>query len=300
MENISSALHEEFSDYMLAEKNASHHTLENYKEDFKNFREFLITSDLNTDVTQAKTKDLRLYVTYLKISKKYASNSIRRKIHSLSSFYKYLTEMEYITLNPMLPIHAPKREEKLPIYLSKIELKRLLEAPSKYARFPEHHLRDKVLLELFIFTGARRQEVLQLNWQDVNFVQKTILIRNGKGKKQRIVPIPDALGADLVAYYLDTTPSPHTPVILSDTGNRMSVSALQTLFQRYIKKCALNNKGYTLHKLRHSYATHLHEAGVDVLTIQELLGHADLNSTKIYTHTSAKVLKDSVEKYQLF
>lgn len=296
MDTQASQLHEEFLDYMLSEKNASKLTLKSYKTDFKHFIEYLKISGRCENILECQTKDVRLFITYLKITKSYESNSVRRKIHSLSSFFNYLYEMEYIQANPMAPIHAPKRVEKLPIYFSKSDLKILLKSPEKFARFPEHRMRDKLLLELFIYTGARRSEVLQLNWCDVNFQEKTILI-NGKGKKQRIVPIVDDLGVDLLTYYLDTKPVPNAPLIISDAGGRMSVSAVQTLFQRYIKKSGLGNKGYTLHKLRHSFATHLHQAGVDVLTIQALLGHNDLNSTKIYTHTSINTLKENVEKF---
>lgn len=298
MNLLSAQLHEEFLNFMFAEKNASEYTLKNYKDDFRSFTEYLLVSGKTLDIAKCQTKDIRLYISFLKISKKYQSNSIRRKIHSLSSFYRYLCEMEYIQTNPMTPIHAPKREETLPVYLSKSELKRLLEAPFKFARFPEHRLRDRLILELFVFTGARRSEVIRLNWSDINFSQKTILL-NGKGKKQRVVPINDILGQDLVEYYSQVNPAQGTPVIISDAGNRISITGLQTLIRRYIIKSGLDGKGYTIHKLRHSFATHLHEAGVDVLTIQTLLGHSDLNSTKIYTHTSVQTLKDSVNKLKI-
>lgn len=279
MYTLSIQLHDEFLNYMFSEKNASKLTLQSYKTDFTNFLDYLKVSGISENVLECQTKDIRLFITYLKISKNYESNSIRRKIHSLSSFFNYLYEMEYIQTNPMVPIHAPKWIEKLPIYFSKADLRIPLKAPDKFARFTEHKMRDKLILELFIYTGARRSEVLQLNWSDVNFQQKTILI-NGKGNKQRIIPIVDDLGVDLVAYYLETKPTQNQPIIISDTGSRMSVTGLQTLFRRYLKKSILVNKGYTLHKLRHSFIGNIQLLTTNDKVLQKIARHSDVSFTK--------------------
>jgi len=199
----------------------------------------------------------------------------------------------------MLPIHAPKEEHKMPIYLTEHDLKLLLEAPKKYARFENHILRDTTLLKMLIYTGARRSEVLSMNWEDIDFGKQIINIRKGKGKKERIIPLHENLSCDLWEYLQTRLPLSNQAIFISDLGNRMSVSNFQTLFRRYLRKTGLEDKGYTIHKCRHSFASLLHQNGVDLLSIKELLGHEDLNSTKIYTHTNVSHLKSEVHKFPI-
>ncbi|MGF7058616.1 tyrosine-type recombinase/integrase [Brassicibacter mesophilus] len=289
----------EFLDYMASEKNASKLTLGSYETDFNVFTNFLSIGGIEPRLCAMTTQVLRRYVSYLKLHKGYKTNTVRRKIHSISSFFKYLLETEYIEKNPMLPIHAPKEEKHLPIYLKEHELKRLLETPEKYARFPEHRLRDKVMIELLVFTGARRSEVLSMDFDDIDFGKKTITIKKGKGNKQRVVPLIEPLASDLWEYLQERLPLSNKAILVSDLGSRMSVSNFQTLFRRYLDKSGLGKKGYTIHKVRHSYASLLHQQGVDIISIKELLGHEDLNSTKIYTHTTVNHLRKQVEKFPL-
>ncbi|MCT4619869.1 MAG: tyrosine-type recombinase/integrase [Marinisporobacter sp.] len=290
---------QEFIDYLQSEKNASNSTLTSYKTDFKIFTTFLAIGGIEPRLNTMTTATLRRYISYLKLHKNYKTNTIRRKIHSLSSFFKFLLEMEYIEKNPMLSIHAPQEEKNIPIYIKEKELKMLINAPEKHARFEEHKLRDKVLLELLIFTGARRSEVLNMDWDDVDFGKKTIKIRKTKNKKQRLVPLVEPLTSHLWNYLQTRMPLSNRAIIISDKGNRMSVSNMQTLFKRYLKKCGLDKKNYTIHKCRHSYASLLCQSGVDIVSIKELLGHEDLNSTKIYTHTNISHLRKQVEKFPL-
>lgn len=290
---------QEFIDYLKSEKNASKTTIVSYETDYKIFTVFLTIGGIEPRLNTMTTAILRRYISYLKLHKDYKTNTIRRKIHSLSSFFKFLLEMEYIEKNPMLSIHAPKEEKNIPIYIKERELKMLINAPAKYARFESHRLRDRVLLELLIFTGARKSEVLNMDWDDVDFGKKTIKIRKTKNKTQRLVPLVEPLLSDLWDYLQTRMPLSNRAIIISDTGNRMSVSNIQTLFKRYLKKCGLDKKGYTIHKCRHSYASLLCQSGVDIISIKELLGHEDLNSTKIYTHTTVNHLRKQVEKFPL-
>lgn len=291
--------YQEFLDNLISEKNVSNSTISSYETDFKVLKSFLVKNNIRPLLDNITTPILRRYISFLKVDKGYKTNTIRRKIHSLSSFYKYLLEQGYIEKNPMLPIHAPKEEQKLPIYLTEHDIKLLLQAPKKYARFESHILRDTVLLKMLIFTGARRSEVLAMNWEDIDFGKQIITIRKGKGKKERIVPLHENLSCDLWEYLQSRLPLTNQAIFISDLGNRMSVSNFQTLFRRYLKKSGLEDKGYTIHKCRHSFASLLHQNGVDILTIQSLLGHEDLNSTKIYTHTNVNHLKKEVNKFPI-
>lgn len=286
--------YDEFLDYLSAEKNASHHTLKNYASDFKLFFNFLQSNGIKPELETIDTPTIRKYISFLKNEKEFKNNTIRRKIHSLSSFFQYLLEQEYIMKNPMLPIHAPKIEQTIPVYLSREEIELLLNMPMKYGK--ENALRDKCILETFVYTGMRRQELLGLNWEDIDFGRQEIVVRKGKGKKQRMIPIKEPLVSDLWAYLQTRLPLTNNATFISETGNRLSPTSVQLMFTKYIKKAGLDGKGYTIHKLRHSFATHMIQNGADLITVQNILGHADLNNTKIYTHTDTNHLREQLDK----
>lgn len=289
--------YQEFINYLSAEKDISTSTKVNYSSDFDIFLKFLHQNGLKPELQTITTPIIRKYLSYLKITKSYSNNTMRRKIHSLSSFFKFLIEQEYIEKNPMLPVHAPKLEQKLPIYLKENEIKKLISMPFKHSR--NNQLRDKCILETLAMTGIRRQELLGLDWQYIDFGTKTITVINGKGKKQRVIPITDPLVSDLWAYLQTRLPLTSNAVYLSGEGNRLSTTAIEQLFKRYISLAGLNGKGYTIHKLRHSYASLLVQNNVSILSVQQLLGHSDLNSTKIYSHVNTNFLREEVKKFPL-
>jgi len=291
------AIYQEFLDHMKSEKNASEATITSYITDYKIFENFLRLQSIEPRLQIITTRDLRKYVNYLKIGKEYSNATVRRKIHSLSSFYKFALEMEYIEQNPMLPIHAPKLEERIPIYINENDLRKLLEAPKKYARFATHVNRDRAMMALLAYTGGRKSEIMNLNWSDVDFKEQVVHIRKGKGKKDREVPLIQPLAVVLLDYYNERHPAINEPILLSDNNRRISSSDFQNLFRRYLLKCGLSKKGYSPHKCRHSLATLLYQNGVDILTIQKILGHSDLNSTKIYTHITNDHMKEEMAKF---
>ena len=242
-------------------------------------------------------RDLRSYIIFLNKEKGYKNETIRRKIHSLKSFFNFLYSQEYIDKNPAIAIHALKSEERLPVYMSIEEIKALIKAPMKSNA--EHGLRDKCILEMLAMTGMRRFELQSLSWDNIDFKENVISVY-GKGKKERKIPIQEPLVSDLWAYFQTRLPLTNQAVFISEKGNRLSISPIQQMFHKYLKFCGLDGKGYTLHKFRHSYATLLLENGVDIFSIQKLLGHSDLNSTKIYTHVNVNKLKQDVKKLPLF
>lgn len=213
----------------------------------------------------------------------------------MSSFFKYLLENEYLIKNPMLPIKAPNRPKQIPIYLEKNELKNLLNAPEKYCKFESHIKRDKAIIATYIFTGARKSEVINLSWSNINFGKREITILKAKGNKQRIIPIISPLDEILWEYLQERLPLYDNAFILTDKGNRISSSNMQYLLRKYLDLCGFKEKGYTIHKLRHSFATQLYHSGADLLTIKELLGHEDINTTNIYTHTTSQHLRSDIE-----
>lgn len=289
---------DEFMNYLKSEKNVSPYTIDNYKSDIKILCTFLRRTLGKTNIEEITMPILRKYVVYLKVEKKYANETMRRKIFSCRSFLKYLYMMEYIPRNIAETIKAPKAEDTLPIYFTVEDLKKFLTCPMIVG--DETALMDKVLFETFAFTGARRFEILNLNWKDIDFSKRTINIQCSKGKKQRLIPFAEPLLTDLWAYLQSRLPViPNDPVFISLKDNRLSNTGAETRFRKYIKKCGLEGKGYTIHKLRHTYASLLLQNGADLISIQQLLGHSDLNSTKIYTHTDMKHLRKEAAKFPL-
>jgi len=290
--------YEEFLLYGEAEKEYSKHTLENYATDYKTFQKYLVESKIPLKLEEMTVQVLRRYVIWMQ-KKGYSNGSKRRKIHSLKSFFNFLQASEYIDKNPAFSIKAPRRDESLPIYMSEKEIKAIINAPMKFGF--QNALRDKCILEVWAMTGIRRNELRMLNWEDIDFGNNVITVKHGKGNKQRQIPIAEPLVSDLWAYLQTRLPLKNNAVFISSTtGERLSVTPLQQLFRRAIKDCGLDGKGYTIHKFRHSYATLLLKNGVDLLSLQKLLGHSDLNNTKIYTHIANDDLRTQASKLPLF
>ncbi|MBX6354063.1 MAG: tyrosine-type recombinase/integrase [Thermoflavifilum sp.] len=287
-----------FVSYLRVEKDCSKATVVAYRKDFEDLLEFLHDQRIQPELETITTPLLREFVTYLAEQRNLSPNSVRRKINTLRSFFKFAHTQEYIDKNPILPIVPPKKKHTLPIYIPEDELQRLLAAPLSPPR-TRNWFRDKLILETFAFTGIRRQELINLEWQDINFHEGTLKVRSGKGDKDRIIPLPPSLLRDLEVLKSMHPVTDRSPVFRSAGGGRISPWPLRRMFEFYIRKAGLGGKGYTIHKLRHSFATLLIQQGVDVVSVQELLGHADITATKIYVHTDAGHLRRSVLRHPL-
>jgi len=155
-----------------------------------------------------------------------------------------------------------------------------------------------VILSILIFTGIRRQELLGLDWDDVDFKEQTLKIRFGKGKKQRVIPIPNNLSEDLWEYLQIRSPLKENSLVINNCGLRLKKTSLYNILRKYLKRAGLASRNITPHKLRHSYATFLYQQGTDVFTLQELLGHNDLETTRVYTHVSNTQKSEAVKKLE--
>lgn len=188
----------EFYSFLKSEKNASLLTVDAYKRDMDLFIHFLMLDDTTVHVEKITVAIIRRYINYLGEEKKYKATTINRKINSLRSYFKFLLSQEYIDKNPAAAVTAPKKPDRIPIYLKEDELKRLINAPDLYSK--NHKLRDKTILLMFIYTGLRRSELLSLNWENIDFGQRTITVVFGKGNKQRVIPMSDVLQEALWNY----------------------------------------------------------------------------------------------------
>lgn len=298
MKNLD-VLYDEFLDYMLSEKNAADLTISSYARDYNVLIEFLELKRMSKSLDMLTTQNLRNYVSYMKNTKKYSSTTINRKINSLRSFAKFLVINDYMEINFMDKITAPKKEKKLPKVMNKKELEKFLSVIMEYSK--GNGLRDRAIFNLYASTGIRRQELINLNISDIDLGENTLSIINGKGGKDRVIPIFEPTTAYLWEYLMTRLPvaNNHEPLFQSIYGNRISTTAIQQLFRRYMRIAGLDDKGYTLHTLRHTYATLILQNGGNLMEIKDLLGHADLNSTSIYLHTTVDQLRKTSNLHPL-
>jgi integrase/recombinase XerC len=280
---------EKFTRYLEIEKNVSPHTITNYKIDLKAFSDFAGDMDLK-DIDYLL---LRKFLAHLK-SVQYDKRSIARKLACLRSFFKFLCRDGYLKNNPALGLGTPKLDKKLPFFLDEQQTFRFLNFSFDNDALG---LRDKALLEILYSTGIRVSELVGLDISDVDFISGVAKIR-GKGKKERLVPIGDtALRA--AKDYLDkrsTSPTMEnkSALFLNKNGSRLTDGSVRMIIDKYIRVASIKEK-ISPHTLRHSFATHLLDRGADLRAVQELLGHANLSTTQIYTHITTSRLKSVYE-----
>jgi tyrosine recombinase XerC len=276
---------EKFIRYLEIEKNYSRHTLLNYQLDLRDFGKFLGTAPLE-DVDYLA---LRKYLAQLK-ERSLQTRSLNRKLSTLRSFFRFLTREGLLKTNPILVLSSPKMEKHLPQFLTEDEVKKLIEAAVPK---DERGLRDRAIMETFYSTGIRISELTGLNLEAIDFISGVVKVM-GKGKKERIVPIGEcALSA--IRGYVEKRKKQSTAVFLNKSGKRMTDRGVRNVIVKYIRLASLKH-GVSPHTLRHSFATHLLDRGADLRSVQELLGHANLATTQIYTHLTTERLKKVYDK----
>lgn len=276
-----------YLDYLKYNKNYSDKTIKNYKLDLKDYFHFLEQESLNyQEVTYEDLRYLFKHFESLKLSNK----SIRRHISSIKGFYKYLTLENKVLDNPFLYVSLPKKESKLPRYLTYEELLEIFqEMPLK----TNYDLRNRLILEFLYATGIRVSEIISISISDLDFFNQSVKIL-GKGKKTRIVYYNDVV-KKLLEKYLDIYPKLNKKglayLFLNQKGDPLTTSGVSYIINQVIKKISFK-KHITPHMLRHSFATHLLNNGCDLSTVQELLGHSSISTTGIYTHVTLDHIKD--------
>jgi len=280
---------EKFIRYLEIERNASKHTLVNYSIDLKSLSEFL----KDEPIEKVDYVVLRRYLASLK-ELKLSKVSIARKIASIRSFFKFLFREGIIKNNPASSLSTPKRDKHLPKFLDEKEIVLLLESPGKE---DESGLRDAAILATLYSTGIRVSELVGLNIVSVDQIGGVIKVL-GKGKKERIVPIGDrALQAirDYLKKRRLAGGKDDRALFFNKNGGRLTDRSVRRIINKYILKTSIQQK-ISPHTLRHSFATHLLDHGADLRSVQELLGHANLSTTQIYTHITTERLKSAYEK----
>lgn len=277
----------------LKGKNASNFTVKNYFVDLQQFIRFLKKEQGDIDFSAVTYLHIRKFLGVM-TDKKLNKASIARKLSCLRTFFRFLNREKIILNNPARFLRTPKQEKKLPSFLSIKEAAELIEStPQTPVGF-----RDRAILEMLYASGMRVGELVGMDLKDIDIISSTVKVF-GKGKKERIVPIGHhALSA--LRDYLKTRPSAieHRPsneaVFLNERGGRLTARSVETIILKYAKEAGLKN--VTPHTLRHSFATHLLSNGADLKMVQELLGHASLSTTQIYTHITPERLKEVYSK----
>ena len=280
---------EKFIRFLEIEKNYSPHTILNYKLDLVNFKRFLGAQELE----KVDYLFLRRYLALLK-EKHLGTRTVGRRLSALRSFFRFLVRDGYLKVNPIQMLSSPKLDKHLPQFLTEEEAAKLIESAFAKAQDDEPGLRDRAILEMFYSTGMRISELVGLNIDDVDFVGGVAKVL-GKGRKERIVPVGD-IAAGTVRKYLDKRKKKdEAALFLNKYGTRISARGVRYLTRKYLKAIGMR-EGVSPHTLRHSFATHLLNRGADLRTVQELLGHANLSTTQIYTHLTTEKLKNVYDK----
>ena len=276
---------DKFIRYLEIEKNYSKHTILNYRLDLLGFKGFLADLDLE----KVDYLFLRKYLAQLK-EKKLSNRSVNRHLSTLRSFFRFLNREGLLKTNPMVILSSPKQEKHLPLFLTEEEVSKLIEAALPK---DERGLRDRAILETFYSTGIIISELAGLSIEDIDFIGGIVKVM-GKGKKERLVPIGERAIASIRAY-LDSRKKQADTLFLNKSKKRITTRGIRNIVRKYILNAGIR-RGVSPHTLRHSFATHLLNRGADLRSVQELLGHANLSTTQIYTHLTTDRLKSVYDK----
>jgi len=292
---------EQFLEHLRYERNVSAHTLRNYSSDLEQFLQFLTADNKRKapEISEIDHLTIREWLASLHTAHR-TKSSIARKLAALRTFFQFLVREGLLELNPAKLVATPKLEKKLPKHLSIEEAVRFIESPD-----PETDLgkRDRAMLELMYATGVRVAELTTLNLADVDFRNQLARV-TGKRRKQRIVPFGDPASAAIQCYlevrdkFLLNAPiskRDEEALFLNYQGTRITTRSVGRMVEKYIRICA-GMHNISPHALRHSFATHLLDSGADLRDIQELLGHARLSTTQVYTHVSMEKLIEVYDK----
>ncbi len=286
-----------FLRFLSVERNASLLTVKSYGEDLAALADYLTQSYGRAPAAGEITSlDLRGYVAAMHDAG-YAKTTVARRTASLRTFFKFCLRENLCTGNPAKPLRTPRKDRKLPHFLSTEEIGKLLDAPPATQAMGQ---RDRAILETMYSAGLRVSEVVGINDGDLALAEEIVRIR-GKGRRERLAPLGSfAIGA-LERWMRERRLSPkvaaghQAPVFTNRFGRRLTTRSVGRMLEKYLKLTGLDLRT-TPHTLRHSFATHLLDRGADIRSVQELLGHKSLVTTQIYTHVSTAGLRAAYER----
>ncbi len=273
----------QFTAYLAVEKNSSPRTIIEYQRDLLGFKNFILDKNL----LLADKTDVRSFLEHLKNQKNCSPKTIQRKIATLRSFYKFCLREDYISKNPMDYIQNQKIEKKLPVFLTEQETNKIIQTAFSMSHTVRGR-RDYAMILLFLSTGLRISELINLTLGDIDvYCNKDFTIKvRGKGNKERIIPILGRAKDALESWIKHKPSSPYKEIFINLTSRKPVTSrSIQRTIKKYTEQAGIEKK-ISPHKLRHTFATNLLRNQADIVSIQELLGHESLNTTRIYTHVT--------------
>ena len=281
----------QFIKYVQLERNFSVHTVREYEADIKQFLVFLEAEGVKC-LTDVEYIHARLYVTKL-YDENLARTSISRKISSIRSFFRYLNREVDLDDAPFRSLYHPKKEERLPNFFYEEELQQLFATASGS---DDKSIRNKAILELLYATGIRVSECVSIELDQIDFYYSILRVM-GKGRKERIVPFGQYAHDALLQYIKEVRPKlmknkEHQRLFVNMRGGELTARGVRHILNDMMETASLHSKIYP-HMLRHTFATHLLNNGADLRTVQELLGHAHLSSTQVYTHVTKEHLRNT-------
>ncbi len=292
----------EFERALVVEENASTHTVRNYTSDLRQLRAFLLARGLGVDdsgkeVAAERVDHLAIRSFLSDLLRRNRKSSVGRKLSAAKQFFRFLLRRGVIGRDPTAGIATPKKQQQLPVHLTVDDMFRLLDAPPKDT---PAGLRDRALLEVVYSCGQRVSELVGLDWADIDGTLELVRVR-GKGGKERLVPIGRKALAAVAAYRARLSElcprrrRDEKAVFLNRLGQRLTTRTVARIVDHYVAASGIATKA-SPHALRHSFATHLLNAGADLRAIQELLGHASLSTTQKYTHVNLDQLMSVYDK----
>lgn len=282
-----------FFDYLTYEKKYSIHTITSYKTDIAQFIDFVNPQKELLIISEINYQQIRAWVSVL-IKNKISARSVNRKLSSLKSFFKYLQRQQIVEVNPMSKISGPKTPKRLPVFVDEHQMEDLFTEVQFEEGF--NGQRDRLILDLLYQTGIRRSELTHLKEADVDLFNSTIKVL-GKRNKERIIPISLPLKRNLEGYLqvkkeLNLS---NSMLLVSEKGNTLNEQAVYKSVKKYLSQVTTIQKK-SPHVLRHTFATHLLNNGADINAVKDLLGHASLSATQVYTHNTIDKLKKSYKQ----
>jgi integrase/recombinase XerC len=303
---MSGSVVDEFLEHLARERDVSPNTVKAYGRDLAAFTGFLgeyygVGEWSWQGVDRLAIRSFMAHLTRRRLSKR----SIARALSAVRTFFRFLHRNEMVEANPARATSAPKLDKYLPSYLDRGQVENLFEMASLRAREGRFtDVRNLAILELFYSTGMRLAELTGVNRGDLDLISQTVKVR-GKGRKERIVPLGDHAQLALRNYEVKrdelirrlggARSADRSAFFLSSSGKRLARRTVQTVVTGFLSRLD-EGEGLSVHSLRHSFATHLLDAGADLRAVQELLGHASISTTQIYTHTSVERLKQVYRK----
>jgi integrase/recombinase XerC len=283
-----------FAAYLAKERRYSGYTLRNYRQAFDDFIRWLIQARLEKPFDELEPRDTRDFV--IEAQRRYGRRTLHNHMSGLRALFRFWIQRGKLRRNPFAGIPLPKLERRLPKFLTEDQMTRLLAGPQRLLAKAEIDeftaLRDRLAMELLYGGGLRVSELVGLEYSAIDFDEGVARVL-GKGRKERLCPLGNVATALLVRFKKEFGNDrwPGSAIVINSRRQRMSPREVQLMLKRYLALAELP-MDLTPHKLRHSYATHLLNAGADLRLVQELLGHAQLATTQVYTHVSVARLKE--------